>query len=235
MQVAVSSKKRKTTSARKVVPTRTRALVNRIKRGLRRPSLNCHSFRRWGTVERYDCTGSATNGAMVFSLSDMPGVAEFEALYDRYMLTAVVVRFRIVNNPDTALTINNAGTNIATSVVWNTSNWFPRLFYCPDYDDNNAETLSALRERAKTRMKVLKPNMYFKAVIKPACTVQTYYTTVSAGYAPKWKQWIDMSQSSVPHYGLKWVLDCSGVDPADTQPFKLEIEKQYYFKCKDVR
>jgi len=231
MQVAVSSKKRKTTSARKVIPTRTRALVKRIKRGLRRPSLNCHSFRRWGTVERYDCTGSATNGAMVFSLSDMPGVAEFEALYDRYMLTCVVVRFRIVNNPDAAYPLNLSST-VFTS---NGTNWFPRLFYCPDYDDNNAETLSALRERAKTKMKVLKPNSYFKAVIKPACTVQTYYTTVSAGYAPKWKQWIDMSQSSVPHYGLKWVLDTSGVDPSDTYPFKLEIEKQYYFKCKDVR
>lgn len=231
MQVSVSSKKRKTTSARKVIPTRTRALVKRIKRGLRRPSLNCHSFRRWGTVERYDCTGSATNGAMVFSLADMPGVAEFEALYDRYMLTCVVVRFRIINNPD-ATFITNCNPAAAFG---NPTNWFPRLFYCPDYDDNNAETLSALRERAKTKMKVLKPNSYFKAVIKPACTVQTYYTTVSAGYAPKWKQWIDMSQSSVPHYGLKWVLDCSGVDPNDSYPFKLEIEKQYYFKCKDVR
>jgi hypothetical protein len=172
---------------------------------------------------------------MVFSLSDMPGVAEFEALYDRYMLTAVVVRFRIVNNPDSVVALNNNGDNPLTTTRWGSTNWFPRLFYCPDYDDNNAETLSALRERAKTKMKVLKPNSYFKAVIKPACTVQTYYTTVSAGYAPKWKQWIDMSQSSVPHYGLKWVLDCSGVDPNDTYPFKLEIEKQYYFKCKDVR
>jgi len=228
----LSGKKRKVTSARKVIPTRTRALVKRIKRSNIRPSLNCHSFRRWGTVERYDCTGSATNGAMVFSLSDMPGVAEFEALYDRYMLTCVVLRFRIINNPDSTWGLNNA---LGTTDTRQGTNWFPRLFYCPDYDDNNAETLSALRERAKTRMKILKPNTYFKAVVKPACTVQTYYTTVSAGYAPKWKQWIDMSQSSVPHYGLKWVLDCSGIDPVDTQPFKLEIEKQYYFKCKDVR
>lgn len=234
MQVAVSTKKRKTTSARRVVPTRTRALVKRVKRGLRRPSLNCHSFRRWGTVERYDLTGSAAlNGAMVFSLSDMPGVAEFEALYDRYMITAVVLRFRIINNPDSVLMLNN--NNQSASLVYQTTNWFPRLFYCPDYDDNNAETLSALRERAKTKMKVLRPNMYFKAVIKPAVTVQTYYTTVSAGYAPKWKQWIDMSQSSVPHYGMKWVLDTSGINPLAGQPMKLEIEKQYYFKCKDVR
>lgn len=230
-----SSKKRKMTSARKVIPTRTRALVKRVKKGMIRPSLNCHSFRRWGSVERYDCNGLALNGGLTFSLSDVVGYAEFEALYDRYMLTGVAVKFRIINNPDATGSLNNNGAATSTVMHWNTTNWFPRLFYCPDYDDATAETLSALRERSKTKMKVLRPNSYIKMFIKPACTVQTYYTSVGAGYAPKWKQWIDMGQSGVPHYGMKWVLDTSGVDPQDSYPFKLEIEKQYYFKCKDVR
>lgn len=208
---------------------------NRVRKSILVPSRNCHLFRRWGNVERQDVTGAALNGALTFSLSDCPSVSEFDTLYDRFMLTCVVVKFRIINNPDGTLAINNAGTNLSSSVIWNTTNWFPRLFYCKDYDDASAETLSNLRERAKTKMVLLKPNVYHKVVIRPACLMQTYYTSVGTGYAPKWKQWIDMAQNSLPHYGLKYVLDCSGVDPADTQPFKLEIEKQYYFKCKDVR
>lgn len=227
MQVATVSKKRKTTSARKVVPGRTRALVRRIKRGMMRPSRNCHSFRRWGNPERWDVTSTSGLGGMTFSLSDVLGYSEFEALYDRYMITCVVLRFRLINNPDATWTLNGAPQAL--------SNWFPRLFICPDYDDNSAESVATLRERAKTKMRVLRPNQYFKIVVKPALTVQTYYTTTGAGYAPKWKQWVDMSQSGVPHYGLKWAVDTSGIDPADTQPFKLEIEKQYYFKCKDVK
>ena len=207
---------------------KSRAVVSRLKKAMMRPSRNCHAFKRWGNVERYDVSGSAGLGAMTFSLSDVVGYSEFEALYDRYMITCVVMRFRIINNPDATRTH-------ASNLDWNTTNWFPRLFYCPDYDDNSTETVGTLRERAKTKMKVLKPNSYFKVVVKPACTIQTYYTAAGAGYAPKWKQWIDMSQSGVPHYGLKWAVDCSGSDPPDAYPFKLEIEKQYYFKCKDVK
>ena len=230
--VAVRPAKR-TRSSKKV--TRTRAMVRGIKRGMMRPSRNCHLFRRWGNPERWDVSSTSGLGAMVFSLSDVLGYAEFENLYDRYMITAVVLRFRLINNPDTTLGLNNGGAALTTAVNWNATNWFPRLFFCPDYDDNSAESIATLRERAKTKMRVLRPNAYFKVVIRPACTIQTYYTSTGAGYAPKWKQWIDMSQSGVPHYGLKWGLDTSGIDPLDSYPFKLEIEKQYYFKCKDVK
>jgi hypothetical protein len=227
--VAVRPAKR-SRSAKKV--TRTRAMVKNIKRGMMRPSRNCHSFRRWGNPERWDVSGASGLGGMTFSLSDVLGYTEFENLYDRYMLTCVVLRFRLINNPDSSQYLNTNNHGYATP---NVTNWFPRLFFCPDYDDNTAEAVAVLRERAKTKMRVLRPNQYFKIAVKPACTIQTYYTTTGAGYAPKWKQWIDMSQSGVPHYGLKWAVDTSGIDPNDTQPFKLEIEKQYYFKCKDVK
>lgn len=217
------SKMRKVVRARKTLA---------VKRGMLTPSRNCHSFRRWGAVERWDVTSSQGLGAMSFSLNDVQGYTEFDNLYDRYMITTVVLRFRIINNPDATFALNQSGFNPSTG---NPTNWFPRLFFCKDYDDNTAETLANLRERAKTKMIVLKPNQYYKVAVRPAVAMQTYYTTSGAGYAPKWNQWIDMSQNGVPHYGLKWCVDCSAVDPNDTYPFKLEIEKQYYFKCKDVR
>ena len=84
-------------------------------------------------------------------------------------------------------------------------------------------------------MVVLKPNMYHKIVVRPSVLIQTYYTQTGSAYAPKWKQWIDMAQNSMPHYGLKYNIDLSGGNPNDNHPYKIEIEKTYFFKCKDVR
>lgn len=189
---------------------------------------NRHSFRRWCAAENIDLTGQAYTAGMEFKMSDLPGNLEFGDLYDRYKITTVVLRFRIVNNPDAIRTT-------MSNTDWNSSNVFPRLFYCKDYDDSSAESLGALRERSKTKMVVLKPNKYHKIVIKPAVTIQTYRTPTTTGYSPSWNQWIDMAQNNVPYYGLKYVVDMSTLDPADTQPYKLEIEKQYFFTCKDVR
>jgi hypothetical protein len=193
---------------------------------------NCHSFRRMAQPIYEDVSGTGLSGALTFSLGDTLGASEFDVLYDRFMLTVVVIKVRLVTNPDSTWGLNGATGSVDTRQG---TNWFPRLFYCKDYDDNSAETLAQLRERAKTKMVVLKPNMYHKIVVRPAALVQTYYTALGSGYAPKWKQWIDMAQKDLPHYGLKYNVDCSGLNPTDTQPFKIEFEKQYFFKCKDVR
>lgn len=189
---------------------------------------NMHSFKRYCDVLPVDITGSTYNLGLVFKLEDVKGVTDFADLYDRYKLTTVVLRFKLVSNPYTANYLNNLQQG-------NHSNWFPKLWYCPDYDDNATETLDALKERAKTKCVVLHPNKIMKIVIKPAVTVQTYRTATSTGYAPTWNQWIDMANRDVPHYGLKFSVDTCGIDPSDTYPFKLEIDRQYYFSCKDVR
>lgn len=189
---------------------------------------NEHSFRRMCTVTNIDVSATEYDFAAEFKFSDMTGAAEFSSLYDRYMLTMVVMKVRILNNPNAQFKTNDTSSYSGT-------NWYPRLFSCPDYDDANVETVTQLKERARTRMRVMKPNSYLKYVIKPAVSIQTYRTTLAAGYSPKWRQWIDMNQTDVPHYGMKFAMDCSGLDPADTVPFKLEIERIFYFKCKDVR
>lgn len=190
--------------------------------------LNEHSYRRFCDALPVDITGTTYSLGMVFKLDDVKGAADFSDLYDRFMLTTVVLRFKLVTNPDSIRILNN-------NTDWQTTNWFPKLWYCPDYDDNASETLAQIKERAQTKCKVLRPNQIIKIVVKPAVTVQTYRTATSTGYAPKWKQWIDMANQDVPHYGLKFVVDCCGQDPSDTYPFKLEIDRQYYFTCKDVR
>lgn len=196
---------------------------------------NMHSFKRYCDALPVDITGTQYNLGLVFKLEDVRGVADFADLYDRYKLTTCVLRFKLVTNPDSTARLNWPLTDTNTATALQPSNWFPKLWYCPDYDDNTAETLNELKERAKTKCVVLRPNKIIKIVVKPAVTVQTYRTATSTGYAPTWNQWIDMANRDVPHYGLKFVVDCCGIDPNDTYPFKLEIDRQYYFTCKDVR
>lgn len=194
---------------------------------------NMHSFKRYCDALPVDITGTTYDLGLVFKLEDVKGVMDFADLYDRYKLTTCVLRFKLVSNPDATSYLNTTWTGGTGGS--NQTNWFPKLWYCPDYDDNTAETLDQLKERAKTKCVVLRPNKIIKIVVKPAVTVQTYRTATSTGYAPTWNQWIDMANRDVPHYGLKFVVDCCGINPNDTYPFKMEIDRQYYFTCKDVR
>lgn len=218
-------------------PIMRRAAYKRVKRGIVAPSRNMHSFRRFTNEERHSVTGTTASFSYECLFNTVRGASEFADLYDRYMITCVVMKFRLVNNPSATLSLNNtggSGSNVNT-VAFANSNWYPCMYYCKDYDDSAAETLQQLQERANTKRIILQPNKFYKIVLRPACTVQTYATAFGTGYAPKWKQWIDMAQQNVPHYGLKYVIDCSALDPADTQPFVIERTTQVFFKCKDVR
>jgi len=200
-----------------------------------RVSRNVHAFRRWTNEVRHSCTGTTTSVGYECTFDTVRGYTDFTDLYDRYMITCIVMRFRLVNNPNNSIALNNLDNDPATVTKWVSSNWYPAMYYCKDYDDSAAETMEQLKERANTKRILLQPNKFYKIVLRPAVAMQTYATATTSGYAPKWKNWIDMAQTNVPHYGLKYVIDTSAQDPADTQPFIVERSTQIFFKCKDVR
>ena len=115
---------------------------------------NLHRFHRFGDALTIDVSSTTSINGMSFSLNQVRGYADFADLYDRYMITCVVLKFRLISNPD-AMTQLNTVPDVAQK--WNTTNWFPKLYYCPDYDDSNSETLNQLKERAQTKLKILRP------------------------------------------------------------------------------
>lgn len=169
--------------------------------------------------------------AHTFRLNLVKAYSEFTSLYDRYRITCVQLQITLITNPDATLT---ATSDPASAVPWNTTNWYPKFWYCRDYDDQGPITITEMRERSGVKNFVLRPNKEYKINVRPAILNQTYRTEFSAGYSPHWKQWIDMAQPDVPHYGLKWCLDTQGLDPLNTMPFKIRIEQKYFFTCKDV-
>lgn len=202
----------------------------RRRRGISRSrigSINVHRFMRWGPPNISNIMNTNEPGAISFQFDQIINNAEFDALYDRYKITKVVVEFQMINIPEALYDPNTA--------VVSTSNYYPRMWYVKDYDDSTIETLAQIKERAKTKSFVLRPNKIYKIAVKPAVLGQTYRTAVSTGYAPMWNQWIDMAQKDVPHYGLKWVFDTHNYNPSDTTPFRYNYTVKYYFTCKDVR
>lgn len=169
---------------------------------------------------------SSTNVPLNFewTFNQLQGYTDFTGLYDQYRITKVVIKILLTNNPDAGTLINATGAN--------TTNWYPKLWYIPDYDGGSSEDLNSIRERQGVKCKILRPNSTFTIVVRPKILVQTYRTITTTGYGPK-SMYIDVNASDVPHYGLKGVWDLQNLTPLS--PFRVNIETKFHFTCKNVR
>lgn len=228
-----SRSRSKTRSSKRFKSMSTRRTFRRSRVRSSKRYLNVHKYSRHND-STYDtsisCSTLSAGAAVNFQLQKIVNPTEFSALYDRYMITRVIAHVQLITNPDAVVPTNSSIPPTTQQVT----NWYPTFWYCADYDDDNTPSLDDLKQRTKTKCFVLRPNKMYKIAIKPAVNVQTYATAVATGYAPKWNTWIDMAQLTVPHYGLKCVVDTNGLDPNDTYPFVVKIRYKYYFTCKDV-
>ena len=192
---------------------------------------NHHTFKRYAVTQTFNYTnGSGTeyDNAMSFQLSDIINLSEFTNLYDRFRIKYVVVKFSVINVPESYWAPVSATAVNALSI-------YPRLWYCPDYDDVTATTINDLKQRPQTKMRYLKPNRTVNIIVRPAVNGQAYRTAISTAYTPMWKTWIDMGQNDTPHYGLKYAIDLQSFTPLPACPVSVVVERCYYFECKDVR
>lgn len=208
---------------------RSRVIRRRRGRGGYLKAIDQHMYSRYAhTPLNLDCTTGELPICRKFEFADITAHGEFSSLYDRYKITSVQLQITLINNPDAFLQPNGPLNN------QNITNWYPKLWYVRDYDDASDITLSAIRERSNVRCLILRPNKIFRFRTRPAVLMQTWQSLTGSGYAPKWNNWIDMAQSTVPHYGIKMVLDTQGLDPSNEYPFKVRIEFKYNFTCKNV-
>lgn len=161
---------------------------------------------------------------------DMIQSVDFTALFDMYRIVKVTYTFQLVTNPNSAYPLNST----VSSATVNPSNWYPKIWYIPDYDGGATETLNSIRERQGVKCRVMEPNKLIRISWTPKCKVLTYATDTTSGYAPRNIK-IDMNDTAVPHYGLQCVFDPNGLDPDNTYPFKIVYDRKYTFKCYGVR
>lgn len=179
--------------------------------------------------------GAATASAyyfassMAFKFDDLPGITDFTTLYDRYKLN--MIKFKVypfANDPSTANTTASSGGVglLIHSII--------------DHDDNNVMTandagIDTMRQYASYRVHNMAQSKVFKRIVKPNLLSQINTTAgVYSGNSVIKSRYIDMSQTSVPHYGMKIMYEF--VSPtAATTTYNLKFEVKYYFSCKDSR
>jgi len=165
---------------------------------------------------------------MDFKFNELSNYAEYTALFDQYKIDRVEVTFQLTNN-----VYNTQAPNSASAA---TTNWFPKLWIVPDYDGPHATTVTVaqIKEYQNVRCIVLQPNKQAKVSLTPKVLVETYKTSGAHGKAPTTLK-IDTGDVDVEHYGLLYCYDSNGYDPSDSAPFRVAVEKKFFFSMYGVK
>lgn len=184
-----------------------------------------YHVRRIGTITEADFSQDVNDNltlyyqAHTFQLDDLEGVADLTRLYDRYMITKVVLEWIwTITTPSGA---GASGPNASLT---------PYINVIRDYDDNTLPTQTTMRESGRVIRKRLLPNRPTRIAITPAVLSPMYQTGLVNGYGPRWKQSIDMLNASVPHYGLKVQI----VKPPIALGY-IQCTGKYYVSCYQTR
>lgn len=216
-------------SATKLLRYRSSRMVRGSRRPYKKPNksaatnvnrnLNLYYFKRKVAPGRQVNLTTNPNGTIQFSLDQVPGVADFTALFDQYKITGVKVDFRLILDPSAAA----AGS--AT---------YPNLYVRKDYDNTTAETIQEIAQDNRSKRFILQPNRVCSVFVKPALQAE-YFNTGSAltDKSPVWNRWFDCSNTSMQHLGLKWAIDTMGI--LLTQGVTMTIEFTYYLEMKNTR
>lgn len=188
-----------------------------------------HSFSRYGNSTTYTMAIGNTEAdfGQHFTFDQIINYAEFSSLFDRYRIDKVVLKFQLMSNPDA----NYAPANTA---VLNATNYFPKLWYCTDTDDANAITLAQMKERGNCKCVILRPNKVITVAFSPNILSLTYRTALGSGYSPSPGIFVDATNTDVPYYAFKHVIDSTFAAVAANQ-FVVQLDRQFFFTMRDVR
>lgn len=223
----VQSKGRKSTYRKRKISMRFK--TNKIKTIAKlRNQYNMHKFTRWEPLEGesslVDCNfGSAgTNFAVKnFSLASVVNFNEFRDLYDNYRILGVRVYFDY--SPDVHPI--GSGSNNSPSL-------YPKLWVLRDYDDTTTPTLDIIAQSNKSICLRFGSNSTTRSIfIRPAIRNEVFRTSATSSYTNSWGEWLDCTNSDVPHYGLKMISQ--GIPNLNLGA--ITIRCKYYLQFKNVR
>jgi len=204
----------------------TRSLARRFKRRSVRVT-GVHNFTRGMDSVNEEINGLFLARYYTRKFDDMMAYGEFTNLFDYYKINKIQMTFQLITNPDSNSTLNGSSVSQVT-------NWYPKMWYVRDYDGGSTETISSIKERQGVRCRVMEPNKVIKISFVPRVRTLIYKTSTTEGYAPRCLK-LDMSDVTVPHYGLHVVWDTNGEDVNDSYPFKVSVETKFFFSCSGVR
>lgn len=212
---------RRRRTARRPLYRRRRPALRR-RRTVYRRRHSVHLFTRWTDVNSLNVTDATQQGAMTFYLNQLPSASEFTALFDQYRINCVVLKMRYLNQiPDRTDASSGA--------------YRPNFHYCVDYNDSTAYTsITQFAQVGNYRCHALNGERDWSIKIFPKVQRQMYQGLGSTGYGPV-KCWINTADPAVPHYGLKYLIDCNGGGGGNEVLGSLQYQAKYYLSFKNVK
>ncbi len=166
---------------------------------------------------------TAVLGAVSFELTDLQQVATFTALFDQYRIDKIHFRIRP----------RNQTINLASIASPNQAS--PRMYVVADHDDASAP--AALTDLYQYDNVVeLGPGDSADIILEPSITPAVYAGGAFTGYGVQSStegMWIDVANTSVPHYGIKFGL--TGLQVSATYVYIWEIDAWYQISFRNVR
>lgn len=157
-----------------------------------------------------------------FQLNACQEYQDFTQLFDRYKIVGVKLKFMYQAN---CVTNNTQGVPSAP---------MPLITYSYDADDNNSPTnRTAVQVKQYAKEKLLNANRPFSVFYKPRIS-KLVYNGITPAYTTSRPEWLDCSNSSVPHYGVKFWINNWLADSGQSNS-KLTIQPIYYLALRDTQ
>jgi hypothetical protein len=162
-----------------------------------------------------------------FCLADLPSVADFTGLFDRYRFAAVEVR----------LTPFFTTTNAPMAAGNGSAGGF--LHSCVDYDDvgllaAGQAGIDSMRARPSYRTMNIASRETYRWVVKPRVAIPAYESATFSGYSNAAAPWVDTISSNVEHYGMKYIFEVANTS-AVVQFISFKMELVYHLDFTDVK
>lgn len=129
-----------------------------------------------------------------FQLTDLANVANYQNIYDQYMIWGI--KIWAIPTQNSAVIENSA----------NSTGYIPAVFTCVDYDDDTPLTFAQMMERSDMQCQQL-DKMRTLRWVQPKVLQEVYRSALTTSYAPKSKQVLDIANADVPHYGFKLYME----------------------------
>lgn len=164
-----------------------------------------------------------------YQLNDVINPTDFTTLFDQYRIRGVAT----IITP--TFQVGNMGPPTAGNLVYEGCD----VQWMIDLDDaTTPTTVTEMSERAAHRKRLVgdKPLSMF---LRPRALTNIYNGTLPAdahGLSRR-SEWIDMSNSQVPHYGLKVFITCwANHQPIPPEPpMSFKVVHRYYIECRTAR
>lgn len=153
--------------------------------------------------------------AWTFTLTSVPGYTTFAGMYDRYMITRVKIYMEPMVN------VNSQETYAAGVQP-------PVVATYIDLDDNQTP-ISENQFLFSPQTKWASWPKKIKRSFVPAILGRVYENNTNDGYQIAKRKWIDTSDVSVPHYGVKLMIKQTG-SPGSGKPIGYRCYVKYWVR-----